>query len=90
MFRTGTEWLLGIRKAGDSLVIDPCIPRHWRGFEVRYKHGTASYEIRVENPAGVSRGVGRIELDGQIFETVSIPLVDDGQTHLIVVTLGPE
>ena len=89
MFRTGTEWLLGIRKAGDSLVIDPCIPRHWRGFEVRYKHGTASYEIRVENPAGVSRGVGRVELDGRISGTASIPLVDDGQTHLIVVTLGP-
>jgi cyclic beta-1,2-glucan synthetase len=88
MYRAGTEWLLGLRKSGDNLAIDPCIPRHWRGFEVRYRHGGSTYEIRVANPANVSRGVLRVELDGQLLDGASIPLVDDGRAHMAAVTLG--
>ena len=89
MYRAGTEWLLGLRKRGENLEIDPCIPRHWRGFEVRYRHGATLYEIDIENPSGVSRGVGRVELDAQVRSGASIPLIDDGQTHSVKVTLGP-
>jgi cyclic beta-1,2-glucan synthetase len=89
MYRAGTEWLLGLRKRGENLEIDPCIPRHWRGFEVRYRHGKTLYEIHVENPTGVSRGVGRIELDANVRVGTSIALVDDGRNHIVRVRLGP-
>jgi len=88
MYRAGTEWLLGIRKAGDSLTVDPCIPRHWPGFEANYRFGTTQYEIKVDNPRSVMRGVARLELDGKTLAGVSIPLVDDGGTHQIKITLG--
>ncbi|MEO8164657.1 MAG: phosphorylase, partial [Betaproteobacteria bacterium] len=88
MYRAGTEWLLGVRKNGESLTIDPCIPRHWRNFELRYRHGSAIYEIHVDNAAGVSRGVARIELDGKVMETPGVPLIDDGHMHRVTVTLG--
>ncbi len=88
MYRAGTEWLLGIRKSAHGLTIDPCIPRHWRSFEVSYLHGGARYEIRVDNAAGVSRGVARIELDGRVLQAPLVALDDDGQTHRVEVTLG--
>ena len=87
MYRAGTEWLLGIRKAGESLTIDPCIPRQWPGFEATYRFGKTQYEIKVDNPASVMRGVSRVELDGKML-TGSIPLVDDGATHNVKITLG--
>ena len=47
------------------------------------------YEIVVENPQSVSRGVASVELDGQaLAETGSIPLSDDGVTHHVRLVLG--
>jgi cyclic beta-1,2-glucan synthetase len=48
------------------------------------------YDIQVNNPRHVSRGVIRIELDGVTMpdETQCVPLVKDGQTHRVRVTLG--
>ena len=64
MYRAGLEWILGFRVRGGMLVLDPCIPRAWPGFEIRFRYHGARYEIRVENPHGVTRGVSSVELDG--------------------------
>jgi cellobiose phosphorylase len=75
---------------GATLVIDPCIPRAWPGFEMTYKFGSSRYRIAVENPNGVSRGVKRATLDGQAIPGAAciIQLKDDGAYHYGVVTLG--
>ena len=88
MYRAGTQWQLGIRKTGRMLTIDPCIPRHWRGFEVRYRYGSTQYEIQVDNPGGAMRGVSRVELDGHLLASASIPLTDDGTSHFVKILLG--
>src|SRR5206468_13072729 len=63
MYRAGLEWLLGFRLRGTQLVIDPCIPRAWPGFTIAFRHHSTRYDIVVENPRGVSRGVSKVELD---------------------------
>jgi cyclic beta-1,2-glucan synthetase len=89
LYRAGLEWILGFRKQGRSLCIDPCIPREWKGFEIIYRHGDTRYRIRVENPKGVCRGVSRIQLDGMPLPGEAlIPLSDDGLEHRVEVTLG--
>ncbi|MEO8630894.1 MAG: glycosyl hydrolase family 65 protein, partial [Betaproteobacteria bacterium] len=90
LYRAGTEWILGVTKRGDTLRFDPCIPPEWPGYSVRYRHGSSLYEIAVENPHHVSRGVTRLELDGQMqrIEECSIALLDDGRTHRVRVLLG--
>src|SRR2546427_4832735 len=60
MYRAGLESMLGLTKRGGLLYVDPCIPPHWPGFRIRYRHGITDYEISVENPRGVARGVARI------------------------------
>lgn len=89
MYRAGTEWFLGLRKQGNVLRIEPCIPRHWNGFDASLRHGGARYEIHVDNSAGVSTGVSRIVVDDASIEDAFVTLIDDGKTHSVKVTLGP-
>ncbi|HYN48341.1 MAG TPA: glucoamylase family protein [Candidatus Nanopelagicales bacterium] len=90
MYQAGVEWILGFRLRGTTLLIDPCIPRAWPSYEIDFRYHTARYEIVVENPQGVSRGVASSELDGQALAGggALIPLADDGATHRVRVVLG--
>jgi cyclic beta-1,2-glucan synthetase len=88
MYRIALEGLLGVRLDGDQLVLDPVIPHSWPGFEVRYRRGTTTYTITVENPDGVSRGVRSVTLDGNELPGAATPLLDDGHAHVVRVALG--
>jgi len=90
MYRTAIEGILGINLHGNTLSINPCIPRAWRGFEITYKHGSSSYRIAVDNPNGVCRGIVRASLDDcEISQPgCDIRLVDDGTHHYARITLG--
>jgi cyclic beta-1,2-glucan synthetase len=88
LYRAGVESILGFRLQGDVLSIDPCIPKAWPGFEMVYKHRSARYEIAVENPQGVSRGVASATLDGKALGAARVPLADDGAVHKVRVVLG--
>jgi cyclic beta-1,2-glucan synthetase len=91
MYRVALEGILGFHLQGTDLRIDPCIPRAWPGFTMTFRYRTATYEIAVENPSGVSRGVVLTELDGQVLPADAAglaPLTDDGQTHRLRVVLG--
>jgi cyclic beta-1,2-glucan synthetase len=90
MYRTAVEGILGIHVRGPLLIINPCIPRGWAGFEITHKYGSSRYRIAVENPRGVSAGVSHATLDGHEIPGApcEIALVDDGAYHYGRVTLG--
>ncbi len=90
MQRAGIESILGLHIEGDTLRLDPCIPRSWPGFEITLRHGSSRYEIVVENPEGVQHGVVAAELDGAMINTqpLSVSLQDDGVIHRLQVRLG--
>jgi cyclic beta-1,2-glucan synthetase len=89
LHRAGLESILGFRKRGSALHIDPCIPRAWKGFAITYRHGGTHYRITVQNPKGVCRGVSRISLDGALLAgDAPVPLSDDGREHEVQVVLG--
>jgi len=89
LHRAGLESILGFRKRGPLLHIDPCIPRGWTGFEIAYRFGGTLYRITVENPKGVCRGVSGITLDGTLVPGEGlVPLIEDGRTHEVRVVLG--
>jgi len=90
MYRAGLEWILGFRVRAGKLTVEPCIPADWPWFEIVFKHASARYQILVENPNRVSRGVAYLEVDGKKLPTseTHIVLSDDGRTHEVRVVLG--
>lgn len=85
MYRLGLEAILGLRREGTVLRLDPCLPKSWPGYTMTYRYGQTLYEIQVENPAGVNPGVKQVLLDGQPQPNGSIPLQDDGRPHRVKV-----
>ena len=85
MQRAGVESILGLRMQGRLLRLDPCIPKSWPRFEMTLRYGSARYEIVVENPDGVGRGVASAQLDGKVIaeRPLRLPLLDDGTTHRV-------
>ncbi|MET0314757.1 MAG: glycosyl transferase, partial [Hansschlegelia sp.] len=80
MHRAGTEGILGIRREGATLIVDPCIPDAWPGFEATVAFAGGSCRIRVvRTPEAAASAV----LDGESLEwTVSgvrVPM--DGQAR---------
>ncbi|WP_417774161.1 GH36-type glycosyl hydrolase domain-containing protein [Stappia sp.] len=72
MYRAGLEGILGIRREGDMLIVDPCIPSDWPGFEAAIKVQATSFAIRVDNaPPGNGRLVWQAVLDGEPMRSSS-------------------
>ncbi|HOQ99276.1 MAG TPA: glycosyl transferase [Anaerolineae bacterium] len=82
------QWILGVRPEHDGLVIDPCIPREWDGFQVTRRFRGATYAIAVRNPRHVSRGVAEVQVDGHVLAGSCLPLFGDGQLHRVQVVMG--
>jgi len=89
MYRAGIESILGINLRGQTLSIDPCMPRAWSGFEFTFKHGSSRYRIEIKNRRGNRKGGMQATLDGQVLQAdvCEIKLVDDGRYHYGKVTL---
>ncbi|MFA5971643.1 MAG: glycosyl transferase [Lentimicrobiaceae bacterium] len=87
-FYTITQYILGIQPDYDGLLIDPCIPNDWKGFKVTRKFRGATYQIEIQNPDGISKGVKEIIVDGKQQTSNLIPLFNDGMEHSVKVILG--
>jgi cyclic beta-1,2-glucan synthetase len=87
-YRAAIEAMLGFTKRSDKLSITPCIPSTWERYAIAYRHGGTTYDIRVENPGGVSTGVVSTTCDGNVVADGKVTIVDDGGTHVVVVVMG--
>ena len=83
-----TQFILGIRPGYDGLVVDPCIPASWDGYEVSRRFRGAGYRISVTNPAHVSRGVKQVIVNGTPVRGNVIPLCPEGSDNSVQVILG--
>jgi len=90
LYRAGIESILGLTRRGEAIHIAPCIPPGWTGFRIGYRYGASRYDIEVENPQRVARGVAHIDLDGLRLDhpEQGIALRDDGQVHRVKVVMG--
>ncbi|MDT8306894.1 MAG: hypothetical protein RRC07_13250, partial [Anaerolineae bacterium] len=89
MYRLGLEGILGLRREGNALRLQPRIPAHWPAYQIRYRFGPSLYEITVEN-GDRGTAVVYLELDGEPVDGDTIPLTGDGATHQVLVRLGQE
>jgi cyclic beta-1,2-glucan synthetase len=90
MYRAGIESILGLRRRGETFIVDPCIPSSWPEYRMTWRFLESRYEITVSNPMRKCRGVAKATLDGVCVNASAIPLVNDGRTHEVQVVLGDE
>lgn len=83
---SATRYMLGIQPDFEHLTIDPCIPADWKEFSAVRRWRGAEYDIHVENPDGVMKGVQELYLDGEKVER--IPVMAQGSRHDVRVVMG--
>ena len=86
----GDRRLLGLRRQGATLSVNPAIPAMWPAYSMEWRIGDGRYRINVSNPNHRSSGVVSATLDGRSVDPQAIPLSDDGLEHTIEIVLGRE
>lgn len=81
MYRAAVESILGIRKAGNRLSIEPALPSHWDGFKATLRLSDAVYRIEVRRHEGAKPA---IEVDGERRPGSEIELQEAGEVAISV------
>ncbi|HSD39081.1 MAG TPA: glucoamylase family protein [Rhodocyclaceae bacterium] len=87
MYRLIVESLLGLRLAGESLSLAPCLPADWQVFNMTYRYRETPYFLSVTQER-VEHQTGQkviVSVDGVDMPDGAIPLVHDRQEHQVVV-----
>ena len=86
-YRAGIEYILGLKIENERLRIEPCIPREWTEYSIRYKYKTSIYNINVKNPNAKNTGVTTFKLNGREIAEKTIKLIDDGKINEITIEI---
>ncbi len=85
-FRAFVDWILGIKPTYEGLLIDPCLPTNWTGYDAEREFRGVRYKIKVKKAKGISKGISKIILDKkEELESNILPLLKNGSTHQVEV-----
>ena len=88
MYQAAIRSLLGLRRHGATISVNPCIPAVWPHYVFDWRIGRTRYRFSVSNPEHQCSGVGLAELDGVTVDPGAISLLDDGGVHEVRIVLG--
>jgi cyclic beta-1,2-glucan synthetase len=89
LYRLILESLLGLRREGDRLYLAPCLPMPWPFFEIDYRFGASLYRITVRVLRD-TQAAKTTRIDATVRRPAVIQLLDDGDEHLVEVTVLSE
>lgn len=81
-------YILGIRPVYHGLELDPCLPTEWEAITARRSFRGAVYEIEIDKPKGISKGIKRITVDGKEIEGNVVFPHSDGEVHRVHIEMG--
>ncbi len=67
-YMAGIEYILGFKIENNTIKINPCIPKEWKEYEIKYRYKNAIYNIKVKNPEGKNTGISKIIINGKEIE----------------------
>ncbi len=88
MYRAGIEYILGFKKRGNTLEIQPSIPEDWNEYIIEYMYKQTKYIIKIDNSERVSNSVKTVILNGKVIEDKVIHLNNDKKTYNVEVIMG--
>ena len=84
-YKAGIEYILGLKIEKGYMKIQPCIPKEWKEYEIKYKWKKTLYNIKVENN-NKNTEVSKVYLDGVEVEN-NIKLEDRNTVHNVRVVI---
>jgi cyclic beta-1,2-glucan synthetase len=90
MYQAAVQALLGLRRSGATISVNPCVPTAWPRYSLSWRIGRTRYRFTVWNPEHRCSGVASAELDGVRVDAAAIPLADDGEVHEVTIVLGAQ
>jgi cyclic beta-1,2-glucan synthetase len=88
MYQCAVQALLGLKRNGETISLDPCVPTVWPEYSVEWRIASTRYRFVVSNPEYRSRGIVSAVCNGTPVDPAAIPLVDDGGLHEVRIVLG--
>ncbi|MGM0442875.1 MAG: GH36-type glycosyl hydrolase domain-containing protein [Fibrobacterota bacterium] len=83
------DWIFGVRREYNGLLIDPCVDPGWKKFSVVRHFRGSKFSISFTNTSGVEKGVKSVTVDGKAIDGQLIPVsFCDGTDHTVEVTMG--
>jgi cellobiose phosphorylase len=82
-----SQWILGIKPEYTGLKIDPCIPSTWSGYSIKRVFRDTVYNIKIQNPEGLCRGIKKLIVDGTTIQGNLAPIFNDGKEHEVIAVL---
>ena len=86
-YKTGIEYILGLKIEKEMLKIEPCIPKNWKEYSIRYKYKNTIYNIYVKNPLGKNTEITSFKLNGIEIQDKQIKLFDDNKINEILIEM---
>jgi N,N'-diacetylchitobiose phosphorylase len=83
-----TQYILGIRPEYDGLLIDPCIPSHWRELKVYRIFRKKKLDITIRNEKGGEKGVKQVVLNGNEIQGNLLRPADMHEKNDVLVIMG--
>jgi cyclic beta-1,2-glucan synthetase len=83
MYQLVVESFLGLKREGDLLGFEPCVPEDWKSFKIDYRFKDTNYHI-ILNQNSETEDV-EISVDGNKQTDKLLKLVDDQRDHEVIV-----
>ncbi|MDR1693071.1 MAG: glycosyl transferase [Oscillospiraceae bacterium] len=80
-----SQHILGVKPDFDGLTVDPCIPPDLKGFTVERTYRGKKFSIKVDNSAGVEKGVKSLTVNGKPHTG---PIAAVGEVTFVEAVLG--
>ena len=71
-FMNVSQYILGVQPTLNGLSINPCVPADFGGFNITRKFRDVTYQIKVENPNNVEKGVKELIVDGVSYPNTTV------------------
>ena len=83
-----SQYILGVYPTLSGLSVDPCIPDDFGDFTIRRVYRDGVYNIRVQNPDHVQKGVKKMIVDGKEISGHVIPYEKGKKEYDVQVIMG--
>ncbi|HLU07733.1 MAG TPA: glycosyl hydrolase family 65 protein, partial [Woeseiaceae bacterium] len=84
LYRVAIESVLGIRRRGNKLFINPCLPSSWERFSITIRFEAATYHIHLHMPARIDGKNNLLVQDGLPLPGTALRLESRGEHYIDV------